>query len=598
MVVRLDIFHWIHRFDAAIHTERNSKYAVFKSALAGAVLAYNRADLELLIKAVRAKDPAYDTVTDEDVVRLYVMREQLKHHVRRVTFGVQETLRLVQTAIDELKGPAGLDESGIPLFKSAEAIDSVWEGQQRHLECIQDPPEMTMYRVARSTSINGLFGEAVEDNFRTPAAVTSNELLGLEYLFSQSTGESGAFSIGDLSKDGPSPEEEVVQPGQTDLDEEDEAYQSDPETDHDRMAVDPAHITLTTDETTNAHPPAVEDTCSPSPLPGLQKLEKFCALLVDFGLTVNRLSLTTKEKNELIETWQAVEEHDKLPHTFHQLYRTHWGNTLYCRTKRDHLVDAAVIQKVKMAKRYAPAQQDISAQHNRLMYTLVKLLWLGLPTSSKTQSPDKTVIQKAYERIQHCILVEDPVLSKVGIPLPKINIKTVRDFIRRQEKLINLQSTRMPSATIVYEHIPSKAGTKVLKGRSDIATPAPKTPSQVSIYKSPLTSRIPQQKPSVFANIFSPLPEIFGSTTTAQSFPPPSLFSAATTTTKILDTSAITTPEEASSSHGDTSTSTTLAEASSSHDDTSASTTPAEAASSHGDTSCGDTSSVAGSASR
>lgn len=88
-----------------------------------------------------------------------------------------------------------------------------------------------------------------------------------------------------------------------------------------------------------------------------------------------------------------------------------------------------------MAKRYAPAQQDISAQHNRLMYTLVKLLWLGLPISSRTQSPDKTVILKAYERIQHCILVEDPVLSKVGIPLPKINIKTVCDFIRRQEKL-------------------------------------------------------------------------------------------------------------------------------------------------------------------
>ncbi|XP_051253283.1 uncharacterized protein LOC127362052 [Dicentrarchus labrax] len=36
MVVRLDIFHWIHRFDAAIRTESHSKYAAFKSALAGA----------------------------------------------------------------------------------------------------------------------------------------------------------------------------------------------------------------------------------------------------------------------------------------------------------------------------------------------------------------------------------------------------------------------------------------------------------------------------------------------------------------------------------------------------------------------------------
>lgn len=119
MVVRLDIFHWIHRFDAAIRTDSHSKYAVFKSALSGAVLAYNRADLELLIKAVRAKDPdTPKSLPDHDIVRPHVSREQLKHHVRRVTLGVQETFRFIQTAIDELKGPAGLDESGVSLFKS------------------------------------------------------------------------------------------------------------------------------------------------------------------------------------------------------------------------------------------------------------------------------------------------------------------------------------------------------------------------------------------------------------------------------------------------------------------------------------------------
>lgn len=53
----------------------------------------------------------------------------------------------------------------------------------------------------------------------------SNELLGLEYLFSQSTGESAPFSLQDIVNDGPGPEEEVVQPGQPDPDPEaDEAY--------------------------------------------------------------------------------------------------------------------------------------------------------------------------------------------------------------------------------------------------------------------------------------------------------------------------------------------------------------------------------------
>lgn len=83
----------------------------------------------------------------------------------------------------------------------------------------------------------------------------SNELLGLEYLFSQSTGESVPFSLSDISKDGPSPEEEVVQPGQLDPD-EDEAYQSDPEACDNIVTALPAHITLTIEETTAAHPPA------------------------------------------------------------------------------------------------------------------------------------------------------------------------------------------------------------------------------------------------------------------------------------------------------------------------------------------------------
>lgn len=119
MLVRLDIFHWIHRFDAAIRTESHAKYSAFKSAIAGAVLAYNRTDLELLMTAARAKNPVkMQSVSDEEVVRLYISREQLKHHVRRVTLGAQETFRLTQLIIEELKGPAGLDESGVSLFKT------------------------------------------------------------------------------------------------------------------------------------------------------------------------------------------------------------------------------------------------------------------------------------------------------------------------------------------------------------------------------------------------------------------------------------------------------------------------------------------------
>lgn len=137
----------------------------------------------------------------------------------------------------------------------------------------------------------------------------------------------------------------------------------------------------------------------------------------------NKLSLTTMERNNIIALWNAIAEHDKQSQCFNQLYQRHRGNSLYCRTKRDSLEDATVVQRLQMAKRYAPAQQDISAGNNRLMYTLIKLLWLCNPSQSST-SPEKTFILKAYERIQHIVLVENSVLSKAGLSLPKINIKT------------------------------------------------------------------------------------------------------------------------------------------------------------------------------
>ena len=102
--------------------------------------------------------------------------------------------------------------------------------------------------------------------------------------------------------------------------------------------------------------------CSQNPLPGYPNLERFCSLLVDIGLVEDKLSLVTEQRNAILVAWTKVEDHDKRQQQFNELYRTHWGNTLYCRTKRHNLVDAAVIQRVKMGIRYAPAQQERAEQ--------------------------------------------------------------------------------------------------------------------------------------------------------------------------------------------------------------------------------------------
>lgn len=57
-----------------------------------------------------------------------------------------------------------------------------------------------------------------------------------------------------------------------------------------------------------------EDVCSAKPVPGLAQVEK-------------------------------------VPHKFPAIYKAHWGNTLYGRTKGPSVEEAGVVQRLKMANR-------------------------------------------------------------------------------------------------------------------------------------------------------------------------------------------------------------------------------------------------------
>lgn len=89
MLVRLDIRHWLHRWDAVVIKQSHAKYGIFLSALAGAILAYNKDDILKLVKAIRKGDEElYSKYTDEQMLS-FIKRHQLKSYVRRVTRGVQ-----------------------------------------------------------------------------------------------------------------------------------------------------------------------------------------------------------------------------------------------------------------------------------------------------------------------------------------------------------------------------------------------------------------------------------------------------------------------------------------------------------------------------
>lgn len=91
-VVRLDIRHWLHRWDAVVIKQSHAKYGVFMSAMAGAVLAYNKGDMLLLVQAVRkGNEQLYANHTDQQMLA-FLKPSQIKSYVRRITRGVEVTI--------------------------------------------------------------------------------------------------------------------------------------------------------------------------------------------------------------------------------------------------------------------------------------------------------------------------------------------------------------------------------------------------------------------------------------------------------------------------------------------------------------------------
>ena len=88
MVIRLDIRHWLHRWDAVVIKQSHAKYGVFLSALAGAVLAYNKHDMDQLIQAIRKGNKDFSQFSDKEMLS-FVTPHQASAYVRRVTRGVQ-----------------------------------------------------------------------------------------------------------------------------------------------------------------------------------------------------------------------------------------------------------------------------------------------------------------------------------------------------------------------------------------------------------------------------------------------------------------------------------------------------------------------------
>ncbi|XP_066282986.1 uncharacterized protein [Branchiostoma lanceolatum] len=206
-------------------------------------------------------------------------------------------------------------------------------------------------------------------------------------------------------------------------------------------------------------------------LPGIEEVEALAMLLLELADKRNQHHLVPANlRQKIVAAASSLLEHDKTAANFVKKYESRWGYILFGRCLGADTAENRAAQKTKCAwMRYAQAAQV--TEETRLLYLLIKMLKNRPPASVKS-SPSRmtTEIKSQYQRIADRVW-DDPILSKLSIPLPNLNAKSISNFIVKEEKKANYKATVIPKVKPHKTVLPTE--------------PAPEAPSLPTSLPSP-----------------------------------------------------------------------------------------------------------------
>ncbi len=142
LMVRLDIYHYMRRFALGVTSESHPLYAVFMGRMASCIFEWDGTDVKRLEQAKREELKAAGIPHPSDsAVRKAITKAEMARHCKRRTRGFAATKEAINNLLLELS--TSTDTLGVPLLKPE--IWTIWSEQQRHLDCIQDPPDIQLY---------------------------------------------------------------------------------------------------------------------------------------------------------------------------------------------------------------------------------------------------------------------------------------------------------------------------------------------------------------------------------------------------------------------------------------------------------------------
>ena len=133
----------MRRIGRGCSSETHPLYGTFMSCLSKCLFEWDEADYQLLAKAKRGElIRAGVTNPSESAIRKATTKLELARHCRWRTRGAIESAKLIETLLLSLS--VATDSLGVRLFRK-DMMEEVWAVQKRHLPCVQDPPNVSLY---------------------------------------------------------------------------------------------------------------------------------------------------------------------------------------------------------------------------------------------------------------------------------------------------------------------------------------------------------------------------------------------------------------------------------------------------------------------
>ena len=134
-------------------SESHPLYGTFMCSLSSCLFEWDQTDFDNLVSAKRAElVRAGVSEPTPSSIRKAISKEELANHCKRRTRGCSETIEQVEALL--LAMSPATDSLGARLFN--EEMQAIWEEQKRHVGCLQDPPDVSLYTVTGSVTKGGV----------------------------------------------------------------------------------------------------------------------------------------------------------------------------------------------------------------------------------------------------------------------------------------------------------------------------------------------------------------------------------------------------------------------------------------------------------